>query len=65
MWCCAECDYLDKSRKQWDETHYCYRYGCNRRTGVYICAWVRKDNELKQMGCSDFKHTENEQISLF
>ena len=24
-----------------------------------------KDIELKQMGCSDFKHTENEQISLF
>lgn len=66
MLCCAECDYLDKTRKQYNETHYCYRYGCDYRgTDKFICGWLLNDNGLKTMGCSYFKHTETEQLSLF
>ena len=72
MWCCANCDYLDKNRIQFDENHYSYRYGCNydyasegRISSGFICGWILKDNQLKQMGCSDFKHTEIEQTRLF
>lgn len=65
MWSCKECDFLDKSRKVWDDKHYCYRYGCNKRIkDKYICFWCVNDSDLKKGGCSDFKHTENEQLKF-
>ena len=69
-WSCAECDHLDKTRKEWNDKHFCYRYGCNaRKPDGYICFWLvdgRKDRELKEGGCSDHRHTEvNEQLCLF
>ena len=69
VWCCANCDYLDKSRTQYDEAHCCFRYGCNfdcESEGIsqskYICGQIRNDKQLKTMGCSSFKHTEIEQF---
>lgn len=52
---CAECCYLDKTRKQnSDNGTSCFCYGCNARThDKFICGWIRNDNELKTMGCSD------------
>lgn len=52
---CAECCYLDKIRKQNSNNGTsCFRYGCNARTyDKFICGWIRNDNELKTMGCSD------------
>ena len=65
-WCCAECDNLDKTRKEWNETHYCYRYGCKARgKHGYICFWCLNDKDLKSGGCSDFAHTEYEQFGFF
>lgn len=54
-WDCYNCIYLDKSRKQKSKNGtVCFRYGCNARLkDSYICGWIRKDNELKTMGCSD------------
>ena len=54
-WDCYNCIYLDKSRKQTSENGTsCFRYGCNARLkDSYICGWIRKDNELKTMGCSN------------
>lgn len=63
-WSCNNCDNLDKTTKKWDETHYCYQYGCKARNG-YICFWCRNDAELKTGGCSDFKHETIEQLRLF
>ena len=69
-WSCADCDHLDKTRKKWNDKHYCFLYGCNKGKGSgYICGWLvqgRGDGDLKQMGCSDFRQSdENEQLSLF
>lgn len=65
-WSCIDCDNLDKTRKQWNDAHYCYRYGCRaRKDNGYICFWCKDDNDLKTGGCSDFKHEEQEQLSLF
>lgn len=52
---CAECCYLDKTRKQYGNNGTgCFRYGCNARIrDKFICGWIRTDNELKTMGCSD------------
>lgn len=52
---CAECCYLDKTRKQNSNNGTsCFCYGCNARThDKFICGWIRNDNELKTMGCSD------------
>lgn len=52
---CAECCYLDKTRKQNSNNGTsCFRYGCNARThDKFICGWIRNDNELKTIGCSD------------
>ena len=51
----AECCYLDKIRKQNSNNGTsCFRYGCNARTyDKFICGWIRNDNELKTMCCSD------------
>ena len=63
---CAECANLDMSRTQWDEDHYCYRYGCDKRgSDGFICFWCRKDSDLKSGGCSDFADSKFEQLSLF
>lgn len=74
---CATCGLLDKSRKEWDEKHYCYRYGCNKTKDGYICGWLvhdRKDSELKHQGCSyyqppqqkqTFAETPGVQLSIF
>lgn len=52
---CEECCYLDKTRKQGGNNGTgCFRYGCNARIREkFICGWIRSDNELKTMGCSD------------
>ena len=52
---CAECCYLDKTRKQDSKNGTsCFRYGCNARIrDKFICGWIRNDKELKTMGCSD------------
>lgn len=52
---CAECCYLDKTRKQNSNNGTsCFCYGCNARThDKFICGWIRNDNELKTIGCSD------------
>lgn len=52
---CAECCYLDKTRKQYGNNGTgCFRYGCNAIIrDKFICGWIRTDNELKTMGCSD------------
>lgn len=51
---CAECCYLDKTRKQYGNNGTgCFRYGCNAIIrDKFICGWIRTDNELKTMGCS-------------
>lgn len=52
---CKDCVYLDKTRKQNGFNNSdCFRYGCN--AGIvdkFICGWISKDSELKEMGCSD------------
>ena len=52
---CAECCYLDKTRKQdGNNGTGCFRYGCKARIREkFICGWVSNDNKLKTMGCSD------------
>lgn len=61
---CANCAHLDKQRKEWNDTHYCYIYGC--KSHGRVCGWVRDDKDLKLQGCSDFKkQQECEQISIF
>lgn len=74
---CATCGLLDKSRKKWDEKHYCYLYGCNKTKDGYVCGWCvhdRQDKELKHQGCSfyqppqqkpTFAETTGVQLSIF
>lgn len=63
---CAECDNLNKNKKEWNATKYCYRYGCNaRKEDGYISFWCLADNDLNTGGCSDFKHEEVEQLTMF
>ena len=52
---CAECCYLDKTRKQGGNNGTgCFPYGCKARIREkFICGWVSNDNELKTTGCSD------------
>ena len=52
---CAECCHLDKTRKQGGNNGTgCFCYGCNARIREkFICGWIRSDDELKTMGCSD------------
>lgn len=53
---CKDCVYLDKTRKQNGFNNSgCFRYGCNARIrDKFICGWIRSDNELKTMSCSDY-----------
>lgn len=61
---CATCANLDKSRKEWNDTHYCYIYGCTAHGRV--CGWCRDDRQLKLQGCSDYKKPQQEeQISIW
>lgn len=62
---CSECDHLDKSRKKWNESNYCYTYGCKARPDGYINFWCLRDSDLNTGGCSDFKHETVEQMSMF
>lgn len=56
---CATCANLDKSRKKWNDSHYCYLYGCKSRgKDGYVCGWCRDDKELKLQGCSDYRPQE-------
>ncbi len=64
--CCATCANLDKSKKTWDNLHYCYTYGCKADGRKQIVGWLLNDSELKSMGGSCYKAPEKiEQISLF
>ena len=60
-WSCADCAHLDKSRKKWDERHYCYLVGCNKRKGGYVCGWCREDKGLKTQGCSDYQEPKSQE----
>lgn len=63
---CESCENLNLSKKEWNETHYCYRYGCKARPDGFLPFWLLKDAELKNGGCSDFKEKKKaEQLSLF
>ena len=63
---CSECDHLQTSKKEWNATKYCYRYGCTaRKEDGYICFWCLSDNDLKKGGCSDFKKETVEQLKMF
>ena len=65
-WSCHHCTHLDKSRKEYDEKHYCYIYGCNGGERTRAVGWCLKDEDLKHMGCSFFtKPKETIQISIF
>lgn len=65
-WSCAECANLDRTRRQWDENHYCYRYGCSKDGGDgFICFWCRMDSQLKEGGCGSFTNSKCEQLSFF
>ena len=69
-WSCADCANLDKSRKKWNDKHYCFLYGCNKKdNNGYVCGWIiqgQGDRHLKEMGCSDFREEDtDEQLSLF
>ena len=68
--CCNDCQYLDKSRRKFDDTGYCFIYGCNYRKNGLIVGWIianeNETTELKNMGCSGFEEKKkNEQMSLF
>lgn len=52
---CGECKYLDKQHKKWNDTHYCYTYGCLKYAGQNIVGWVQKDSELSLIGCSRYE----------
>lgn len=66
-WSCNDCANLDKSKKVYNESKYCYLYGCKHNNSGTICGWCKSDGELKNMGCSFFidkKETEPQQMSL-
>jgi len=62
---CNECANLSRTIRI--NSKGCYRYGCKKCKGGYICGWIAKDTELKTMGCSNFIENNKgaEQISLF
>lgn len=67
-WSCNDCANLDKSKKIYNESKYCYIYGCKKGEDTTICGWCRIDSELKNMGCSFFIDKEEvkpKQMSLF
>lgn len=63
---CRDCRNLDKSRKTYDGANYCFIYNC--KSNGQICGWCKTDNELKDMGCSNFvdkNKVDPKQISFF
>lgn len=66
-WSCYECKHLDRTKTEYSEDRYCFRYGCHKEK--YIVGWIinnNKDRQLKEMGCSEFEEKlEVEQISFF
>lgn len=50
---CAECCYLNKNEKIEESMVNRYKYKCMFSRREYIVGCVRKDSELKTMGCSD------------
>ncbi len=65
---CFNCKNLDKSKKEYSDDKYWFRYGC--RKNKYVVGWMitKKNHErqLKEMGCSCFEEKlEIEQLSLF
>lgn len=50
---CAECCYLNKNEKIEESIVNRYKYKCMSIGREYIVGCIRKDNELKTMGCSD------------
>lgn len=65
---CFDCKYLDKSRYKESENGLEQKlYGCNYG-GLkrFVCGWVQKDSELKNMGCSFHEDEEHyEQLRLW
>lgn len=67
-WSCYDCRYLNKSRRKYNGTGYCFLFGCDKRK--YVIGWIktseRTDKGLKEMGCSEFREKDSkEQLSLF
>nr|DAZ78465.1 MAG TPA: hypothetical protein [Caudoviricetes sp.] len=50
---CAECCYLNKNEKIEESMVNRYKYKCMSSRKEYIVGCIRKDSELKTMGCSD------------
>lgn len=50
---CAECCYLNKNEKIEESMVNRYKYKCMFNRREYIVGCVRKDSELKTMGCND------------
>lgn len=48
--CCIDCSNLNKKVKQVSDKSY--RYSC--KTNSFTCGWMKKDNEMKNFGCSDW-----------
>lgn len=47
---CADCEYLDKTKKM--EYSKNYLYGCKLRETGYVSTWINTDNTLKHISCS-------------
>ena len=54
---CAECCYLNKAEKEEGVLNQ-YRYRCMFSRRDYIVGSIKKDRELKTMGCSDCNRIE-------
>lgn len=54
---CAECCYLNKAEKE-ESILSRYRYKCMFLRRDYIVGSIKKDSELKTMGCSDCNRIE-------
>lgn len=54
---CAECCYLNKAEKE-ESVLNRYRYKCMFSRRDYIVGSIKKDRELKTMGCSDCNRIE-------
>ena len=54
---CAECCYLNKAEKE-ESILSRYRYRCMFPRRDYIVGSIKKDSELKTMGCSDCNRIE-------
>lgn len=48
---CAECCYLDKSKKEMGK-YGSHIYGCKSANRNSVVGYIKKDSELKKMGCS-------------